>query len=216
MQVQQQCIEKNKSLESEVIQLKSDLDIIVKREANLIARLAKSEQLISSLSKASRKLDNVTEVTRLFGEKTGLGCNKFGKQPNKSNVMANNKGKGVIFVEKSSQSQTLSEPSDNGTRPNEKAKADSGKGKAKANDSQRQTHPNAQKAKDKSNHCESSAKRLAQKCNPSQRQENTNVNIQDGQDHIINTMIIMIMTMTMITTIIEDITTHPKSTHKRR
>ena len=72
--------------------------------------------------------------------------------------MANNKGKGVIFVEKSSQSQTLSEPSDNGTRPNEKAKADSGKGKTKANDSQRKVHPNAQKAKDKPNHCESSAK----------------------------------------------------------
>ena len=71
LQVQQQCIEKNQSLESEITQLKSDLDIIVKREADLIARLAKSEQLVSSLSKASRKLDNVTEVTRLFGEKTG-------------------------------------------------------------------------------------------------------------------------------------------------
>ena len=132
----------------------------------MIARLAKSEQLISSLSKASRKLDNVTEVTRLFGEKTGLGCNKFGKQPNKSNVMANNKEKGVIFVEKSSQSQKLNEPSDNGTRPNEKAKADSGKGKAKANDPQRRAHPNAQKVKDKYDHCESSAKRPTPKVQP--------------------------------------------------
>ena len=39
-------------------------------------------------------------------------------------------------------------------------------GKAKANDSQRRVHPNAQKAKDKPDHCESSAKRPTSNVHP--------------------------------------------------